>query len=341
MNDKMHNTVDAMMGFFKTKTITAALELRLFDYLADGPQTMEQLAKRTELPELSLSRLLIACASLDLIEKNAEEQYVLPAENQAFLVSSEPLWIGWLARHIDTFLYPLWGKSADAVRQDKNQREAVFGDNRSWFDILYQNPKDVEDFQEFLGIYAAPFIDGFVSEYDFNQHKRFLDIGSGIGSLPMAVADNFADLDVAICDLPAATDFVTRKLAEKGYGERISVTAGDVIKGELPEQEYDLVHLGWMLHDYDAETQVTVLENVFNALPAGGTFIASETPLNDDGMGPEFTALLSINMLVSTDGGIESTREQYIKRFESVGFINVRALTISGPRVLFVGEKPA
>lgn len=338
MNDLMHQTVDSMMGFFKTKAITAALELKIFDHLVDGPLTEADLIAKTGLPELSFKRLLIALTAMGLITKENGE-FTLPEAHREFLVSSEPLWIGWLARHIDTFLYPLWDKTADAVRTDSNQREPVFGDNRSWFDILYQNPEDVTDFQEFLGIYAKPFIDGFVAEYPFNEHKRFLDIGSGIGSLPMAVADAHPDLEIGICDLPAATAFLNDKLTEKGYGDRIEVTAGDVIEGKLPEEKYDLVHLGWMLHDYDHDIQVKVLENVYNALPVGGKFIASETPLNDDETGPEFTALLSINMLVSTDGGIESTHKQYIDRFSSVGFKNVRALEISGPRTLFIGEK--
>ena len=114
---------------------------------------------------------------------------------------------------------------------------------------------------------------------------------------------------------------------------------GDVISGDLPIGGYDLIHLGWMLHDYAPETQLTILRNIYRAMPAGGRFIASETPLNEDKSGPEFTALLSLNMLVSTDGGIESSAQEYLDRFRLAGFSNARIMKIAGPRTLIVGEK--
>ncbi|SFC05553.1 methyltransferase [Pseudoalteromonas denitrificans] len=338
MSKTMEQTVDHMMGFFKTKTITAALDLKIFDYFNDQAQTVESLATKSLLPPAALERLLIALVAMEYLKKDGEN-YILPQEHKDFLVSDKPQWLGWLGRHIDTFLYPLWSNLSSGIQQDSHQRVAAFGDNRSWFDMLYHNLDDVADFQEFLGKFAQPFIDGFTSEYDFSKHKRFLDIGSGIGTLPIAVADKFTDIELAICELPQAKSFLLDKLGEQGYGNRIDVIEGNVITGELPDIEYDLVHLGWMLHDYSHETQMVILNNIFQAMPVGGRFIASETPLNDDNTGPEFTSLLSLNMLVSTDGGIESDIKTYIKRFEDAGFSNVRILDIPGPRTLFVGEK--
>ena len=154
----------------------------------------------------------------------------------------------------------------------------LFGDDRSWFDILYQNPEDVVDFQEFLGKFAKPFIDAFVAEYDFGQHQRFLDIGSGIGTT-MAVVDKFHSWKPLFAS-PQASSFLHDKLGQLGYGERIAVIEGDVINGLLPNSEFDN-SLGWMLHDYDHDTQMTILGNIYQAMPVGGRFIASETPLND------------------------------------------------------------
>lgn len=339
MEPSKERLVDMMMGFFQTKTLTAALELRVFDALAEGPATAEAVCRSSGIPESSGRRLLIALTAMGLIERHGDE-FRLTAGAQTYLVSSSPQWLGWLARHIDVFLYPLWGKAAEGIREDRDQRVAVFDDKRTWFDILYANPKDVSDFQQFLGLFAKPFIDGMIEAFDFSRHRSFLDIGSGIGSLPVAVAGKYPKLDIGILELPQAAEFVRGKLKEQGQGARIRVIEGDVIAGTVPKGEYDLVHLGWMLHDYAPDLQDRILAHIFDALPPGGTFIASETPLADDEKGPLFTALLSINMLVSTDGGIESTGRQYIERFERAGFVNVRQQAIPGPRTLFVGEKP-
>ncbi|MFC0119739.1 methyltransferase [Pseudoalteromonas xiamenensis] len=334
------DVVNHMMGFFQAKAVTSALSLKVFDHFKKGGLNAQQVAAKIASPVRSTEQLLIALHAMGYLQKDGD-MYVLPEEHHAFLLSDQPLWLGWLGRHIDTFLYPLWEQLPEAVKTDSNQREAVFGDNRSWFDILYQNPDDVADFQEFLGKFAQPFIEGFVNQYDFSQHRAFLDIGSGIGSLPIAVANAFPDVKLAICELPQASAFLRDKLGSQGYGERIDVVEGDVIKGYLPIGDFDLIHLGWMLHDYAPDTQVTILRNIYNAMPEGGRFIASETPLNDDKSGPEFTALLSLNMLVSTDGGIESSTSEYLERFKQAGFSNARILEIPGPRMLIVGEKTA
>ncbi|AEF44878.1 Carminomycin 4-O-methyltransferase [Serratia plymuthica] len=332
------DAVNQMMGFFQAKALTAALALKLFDHLRDQDRDAQQIATRIDSPLRSSEQLLIALHAMGYLEKRGD-LYHLPPEHRTFLVSDQPQWLGWLGRHIDTFLYPLWGKLKSAVENDAHQRQSVFGDDRSWFDILYQNPDDVVDFQEFLGKFAAPFIDGFIRDYDFSQHRAFLDIGSGIGNLPIAVASAFSDIRLAICELPQASAFLRDKLTAQGYGERIQVVEGNVITGDLPIGDYDLIHLGWMLHDYAPETQLAILRNIYQAMPVGGRFIASETPLNADKSGPEFTALLSLNMLVSTDGGIESSPQEYLTRFRQAGFSQVRIMDIPGPRTLIVGEK--
>lgn len=338
MSKTMQQAVDHMMGFFQSKTLNTALSLKLFDFLDTNPTSLTTLAYKLNLQPDILERLLIALTAMGYLETN-EQGYILPEEYRSFLVSEQPLWLGWLARHVNTFLYPLWGNLEEAIRDGKNQRMTVFGDDRCWFDILYKNLDDVADFQEFLGKFAQPFIEGFIAGYDFGCHRSFLDIGSGIGSLPIAVAERYPQLEIAICELPQASAFLRDKLGEQGIGERIQVVEGDVIKGYLPDKQYDLIHLGWMLHDFDPETQLTILRNIYNSMPAGGRFIASETPLNADKTGPEFTALLSLNMLVSTDGGIESNINEYMQRFREAGFENVDILEISGPRILISGNK--
>lgn len=330
--------VDLMMGFFKTKTVTSALELKVFDALEQGPATAEAICEHRNIPLQSGKRLLIALTAIGLLAKE-QEHFRLTQAARDYMVSGSAQWLGWLGRHIDTFLYPLWSHTAQGVREDKDQRRAAFGDDRSWFSILYQNPQDVVDFQEFLGIFAQPFIEGMLDGFDFSGYRKFMDIGSGIGTLPMAVAARYPELGLSICELPQATSFVRDKIAVNGYAERIKIVAGDVISGTIPKGEHDLIHLGWMLHDYAPDIQMQILRHIHEALPPGGTFIASETPLADDESGPLFTSLLSINMLVSTDGGIESTCAQYLQRFTEAGFVNARVQAIPGPRTLFIGEK--
>ncbi|WP_326848531.1 methyltransferase family protein, partial [Escherichia coli] len=128
-----------MMGFFQAKALTAALALKLFDQLRDRDADAAHIAARLDCPARSTEQLLIALRAMGYLDQR-DGLYHLPAAHRAFLLSDEPQWLGWLGRHIDTFLYPLWGELKTAVRNDAHQRRTVFGDDRSWFDILYQNP---------------------------------------------------------------------------------------------------------------------------------------------------------------------------------------------------------
>lgn len=337
MEPNMEQITGMMMGFFQSKAITAALNLRVFDAI-DPPASAVEVCRRAGIPAATGKRLLIALHAMNLIGRQGDE-YHLSAVAKRCLVSTSPQWLGWLAQHCDTFLYPLWGRCAEAIRENKDQRVAVFQDSRSWFDVLYENPTDVADFQQFLGILAQPFVSGMIEAFDFSPYTRFLDIGSGSGTLPMAVAKRYPALEIALCELPQAAAFARGNMSAAGLGSRIQVLESDVIAGVIPQHRYDLVHLGWMLHDYAPSTQEAILRNILASLPSGGTLIASETPLNEDESGPAFTALLSINMLVSTDGGVESTTDQYLARFRGAGFANVRAQMIPGPRTLLIGQK--
>jgi hypothetical protein len=338
LDDNLARVCETLLSFFHAQTLIAAFELKVFDAVGEGASAPEVCA-RCKLPESSGRRLLIALRAMGFLTCEGETLRIAPAM-APYLVSGSPQGMGSLARHAEKFLYPLWGKCAAAIREDSNQRGAVWGDRRSWFEILYSKPEDVADFHAFLSVLAKPFVEGFVAGYDFSAHKGFLDIGSGRAALPRAVIAAHPHLRAAVCDLPEAARHMREELAAAGRQPAIAVYEGDVIAGDLPEITEDLVHIGWMLHDYGVDTQRRILANVFRALPAGAVFIASETPLADDESGPAFVALLSINMLISSDGGVESTKAQHLDRFREAGFVNVRAMDIPGPRTLLIGEKP-
>ncbi|RLQ85189.1 methyltransferase [Notoacmeibacter ruber] len=339
MENNLARVGETILSFFNAQALIAAFELGIFDAIGDGGASEAEIYERCGLAEKSGRQMLIALSALGFVIRDGE-RYRLAPGMEACLRRDGSQYLGTLARHANKFLYPLWSRCADAVRQDSNQRAAVFNDSRDWFEILYSDPEDVADFHAFLSVLADPFVENFVKGYDFSRHKGFLDIGSGRAALPAKVIAAHPHLTAAVCDLLEAARHMRQELSAAGQLDRIAVYEGDVIAGDLPEIHEDLVHMGWMLHDYGVETQKRILSNIFAALPSGATFIASETPLLDDQAGPAFVALLSLNMLVSSDGGIESTCAEYLERFRQAGFANVRAMPLEGPRTLLIGEKP-
>lgn len=330
-----------LLSFFNAQALISAYELGIFEAVRDSDgsgASATTICQNCDLPESSGEQLLIALGAMGFLIRDAG-RYSLPPDLAPYLLRDGKGYLGGLARHAAKFLYPLWAHSAAAIRENHNQRAVTFDDSRRWFDILYSDPKDVADFHAFLSVLADPFVESFVTGFDFSPYREFLDLGSGRATLPRAVLAAHPHLSVSVCDLPEAAAHMRDELAASGHQDQIQVSEGDVIAGTLPRLSADLVHMGWMLHDYGIETQNRILANIHAALPAGATLVASETALNDDLSGPAFVALLSINMLVSSDGGIESTTAQYLDRFRAAGFVNVRALKLDGPRILLIGDK--
>ena len=75
-------------------------------------------------------------------------------------------------------------------------------------------------------------------------------------------------------------------------------------------------------------------------LPSGGTILLGESLMNDDGTGPLFPSLMSLNMLVATDGGRERTASQYKQLLEGSGFADIRELPLESLRDLIIAQKP-
>ena len=60
---------DLMAGFVYSQVLMACVQLRLFDILAEGPQSLQALCRRLDLAEPQALRLLSAAVALDLVER--------------------------------------------------------------------------------------------------------------------------------------------------------------------------------------------------------------------------------------------------------------------------------
>lgn len=143
-----------------------------------------------------------------------------------------------------------------------------------------------------------------------------------------------------VYDLPGALAVAREKIAEAGYTERIRTHAGDFLTEELPPGA-DVMLLSMILHDWTPEKNRAILHKCFRSLPPGGAVIVSELMMDDDETGPLPAALMSLNMLIETEGR-NYTWAEYTAWLEDVGFRQMRRIPIASPGAngLLVGHKP-
>ena len=91
--------------------------------------------------------------------------------------------------------------------------------------------------------------------------------------------------------------------------------------------------LSTILHDWDEAKNRALLRRSFEALPSGGAVVISELLVNDEKTGPAPAALMSLNMLIETEGR-NYTPAEYSAWLEEAGFRSTDMQTkyLPGPR---------
>jgi hypothetical protein len=97
-----------------------------------------------------------------------------------------------------------------------------------------------------------------------------------------------------------------------------------------------------ILHDWDEAKDREILRKCHAALPSGGVVIISELLTDDDKTGPAAAALMSLNMLIETEGGRNYTAGEYSAWLEEAGFRDIRTVRFdaAGANGVVLAHKP-
>ena len=131
------------LGFWGSKTLLSAVELGVFNVLADGPQDMETLRRRLELHPRGARDFFDALVALGMLEREGDRYYNTPETDQ-FLDRAKPSYVGGILEMANARLYPFWGSLTEGLRTGQPQNEAKTGGN--FFEVLYQDPQALGQF---------------------------------------------------------------------------------------------------------------------------------------------------------------------------------------------------
>jgi hypothetical protein len=97
--------------------------------------------------------------------------------------------------------------------------------------------------------------------------------------------------------------------------------------------------MGHILHDWDMDEKKTLLEKAYAALPDGGALIVYEALIDNDRRENAFGLLMSLNMLIETQGGFDYTGADCEGWMKDVGFKETYVQHLLGPDSMVVGIK--
>ena len=82
-----------------------------------------------------------------------------------------------------------------------------------------------------------------------------------------------------------------------------------------------------------------MLRKIFGSLEVGGAIIISEWLLDDLKNGPVFPALMSMNMIIETEGGRNYSFKEISRMLVAAGFNNIEKRPLLGPASAVIGYK--
>ncbi|WP_207431106.1 class I SAM-dependent methyltransferase [Sabulibacter ruber] len=115
------------------------------------------------------------------------------------------------------------------------------------------------------------------------QAERLLDVGCGAGNFALKMLSKVPGLDCTLVDL---SNPMLRRAQERVSGAttgQVETLQGDIREVELPENHYDIILAGAVLHHLREEAEWEfVFRKLFKALRAGGSLWISDLVVHDN-----------------------------------------------------------
>ncbi len=313
--------------------IGAAVNNRIFDVLATGQKTLEEMSKETSASVRGLRAIVNALVGLELLKKSGDK-YSLAPESAAFLVSEKPGSLAGFFSMNTRRLIPLWLKLDDSVRTGRpakahNEEET----GTEFFSELVENIMPMS-----YGS-AQALADHLNLAAEAKQPTRVLDLAAGSGVWGIVLAQKSPVVQVTAVDWSGMIP-TTRRITQKfGVADRFKFVEGDLLEADFGK-DYDIATLGLILHSEGEERSRKLLKKTFGALRSGGTIVIAELLVNDERTEPLPSLVFAVNMLLGTEKGDTFSFNEIKSWLEEADFKNARTLTVPAPSPLVLATKP-
>jgi O-methyltransferase domain/Dimerisation domain len=322
------------LGFRAAKVLLSAVELDLFTQLAVAPLPGETLRQRLGLHQRGAGDFFDALAALGLLERRGG-LYHNTAETALHLDRNKPGYVGGFLQFANAKLYPAWASLTEALRTGKPQSGLTDGDDL--FDAEYLDPASVARYARAMSGASLPVAADLTRRFRWADVRTFIDIGAAEGAIAVEIAKAHPHLTGGGFDLPAMQPVFESYAESNALGERLRFYPGDFLNGPLPAA--DVLVMGHILHDWNLQVKRALLAKAHEALPRGGALIVYDQMIDDLRCENAAGLLMSLNMLLRTQGGFDYTGAECIGWLREAGFVDVRCERLREPFSMVTGVK--
>ena len=305
--------------YWESFALHTGVELDIFTLLDEEGMTIDEIASELSLSKRGAKAIVSALTALGFLEKEGEIYYD-SREAVEFLSKNSPEYLGYMVRH-HHYLSKYWAFLPKAVKSGKPVKK------RS---IHHPEKNELEAFLMGMFNNASLIAPKVADLIELDDCKTLLDLGGGPGTYALHFCLKNPKLEAKIYDLKQSSVFANKLISGFGLDSRIKFVPFDFTKDSIDEK-FDAVWLSHILHGEGEKTARKIVKKAASSLNKKGKIFIHEFVLDDDGTGPLFPAIFSLNMLVGTKEG-KSYTESEIKNFlESSGIVEIETLDFEGP----------
>ncbi len=309
-------------GYRFTQLIYVAAELKIADFLKDGPRDSHYLAAATDTHEPNLYRVLRALSTIRVFRESGQGFAI--TDLSRYLLADPPDSLRSLAiMRGEEVNWKPWGELLYAVKTGKSPLQKVFG--LDLFEYYENHPLSGQTFNEGMKVTTQHDIQTILDHYDFSAAGTLVEIGGGLGQLLFAILAEYPDRHGILYDLPHVVKDAYALRAGFQLENRCEIVGGEFFSA-VPGGG-DVYLLKRIIHDWDDERAVTILRNCHHAMKDEGKIVVFETMVQDNYNSPE-GKVNDIHMMVVTPGGRERTKEEFAGLFQAAGFLLTRVIPV-------------
>jgi hypothetical protein len=322
-------------GFMASKVLFCAIELGVFTELAKGPLRAEEIQARLRVHRRSASDFLDTLVALGMLERNGE-LYSNSSETDFYLDRNKPTYIGGFFEWWNVREYPVFGSLSEGLATGNPQNEIKRGED-DWVEAIYASPDRLRMFLRGMTGHSLPSAMAIARKFPWSKYKSFADFGPAEGCLAVQVALANPHLTGEGFDLPTVGPIFDEYVASFGLRDRIRFCAGNFFTDPLPAA--DVLVMGMILHDWNLETKRQLLTKAFDSLPKGGALIVYEHLIDNERRKNVAGLLMSLIMLLETQGGFDYTGADCCGWMRDAGFSETYVEELTGIESMVVGLK--
>jgi SAM-dependent methyltransferase len=293
----LHETHEApgpildLLGGAALRMAGAASKLGVFEALAEGPRSAEQVAAAAGTDPRGTTLLLQALRAYGYVA-DGDGSWALTPMAGKWMVRGRPGSFADTLELWDSLLYGLWGELETSL--------ATGAPPVDWYRWLEAHPRALRTFQGMLAGIARRSAPEVVTAVALPAGaERLLDVGGSHAIFSLAFLRAHPGLAATVLDFPGALEVGRENARAEGLQDRVELVACDFLSEPLGGG-YDAALLCSIVHGLSPEANTDLLRRVHDALkPGGRVVIVEQTEGSAEGRGPvdeAFMRTFSLNL---------------------------------------------